>query len=681
MLTLNGIAHYPQIGTNLVSLRKLREKGYWWDQENNTDTIRHSNGQVLCDLKQYFDQYVLEYTPISESRASFAANHLRYNSWTSRKPSKATAMQWHRRLGHPGPRTLEHLMNSTLGVRIKGPLTVECDICALTKIKRQEHHEARKPSAIPRDRISINFHDFPKGISGYTSYAIITDRCTGFIWDYYFANRQEESLLIMLKHQVKLLDHRYNMRIRVIETDNELQKSNQIRVWLNQSGIQVEESAPRTQQQNGSAERSGGVVKEKARLLSLGSNLPAELWPEMVRTAVYLLNRSPKQRLKWKTPYERFFSTFRGSPDDAQPRITHLKNFGCKAFVMTKNAQLKAERLKSRLSPKAWIGFLVGYNSQNIFRIWNPITNCVYITRDVIFNKEEFFSSDDTYLSELIRETTLEEIKDRLEALSNSKIVDQVQAPVQGDDELETQDSSLEQPIEDLESGDAVQEEEEQSNEKEYTQLMFEPLPTPPESPAAAFLSHSIESGKERGRQFKSPLAFEQAFYAGTLAVPIGKNGNTVLTKASQRRCGRGKSNPKWEAHSGSTNLKPSKIKFHITNLPAPPKSHYKLEGHRFEKEFKIAKASHLESHQAMESWKELSSSDSSIRNTQILNCIWVYTYKLNNHGYLLKCKARLVVRGDQQQKASTEDTYTSTLAAKSFRTFLAIAARFDLEL
>jgi Reverse transcriptase (RNA-dependent DNA polymerase) len=60
---------------------------------------------------------------------------------------------------------------------------------------------------------------------------------------------------------------------------------------------------------------------------------------------------------------------------------------------------------------------------------------------------------------------------------------------------------------------------------------------------------------------------------------------------------------------------------------------------------------------------------------------MWVYVYKFDKHHRLLKCKARLVVRGDQQAKAGLGDTYAATLAARSFRTFMAIAARFDLEL
>lgn len=52
---------------------------------------------------------------------------------------------------------------------------------------------------------------------------------------------------------------------------------------------------------------------------------------------------------------------------------------------------------------------------------------------------------------------------------------------------------------------------------------------------------------------------------------------------------------------------------------------------------------------------------------------MWISTYQFD--------KARLVVRGDQQAKATMENTYASTLAGKSFRARMAIAARFDLEL
>ena len=59
---------------------------------------------------------------------------------------------------------------------------------------------------------------------------------------------------------------------------------------------------------------------------------------------------------------------------------------------------------------------------------------------------------------------------------------------------------------------------------------------------------------------------------------------------------------------------------------------------------------------------------------------MWVYTYKFNPDGKFKKCKARLVARGDQQ-KTTKQETYAATLAARSFRILMAIAARFGLEL
>jgi hypothetical protein len=41
--------------------------------------------------------------------------------------------------------------------------------------------------------------------------------------------------------------------------------------------------------------------------------------------------------------------------------------------------------------------------------------------------------------------------------------------------------------------------------------------------------------------------------------------------------------------------------------------------------------------------------------------------YKFDKQGYLIKAKARLVVRGDQQASYVGVDTYASTLVERSF--------------
>ena len=83
--------------------------------------------------------------------------------------------------------------------------------------------------------------------------------------------------------------------------------------------------------------------------------------------------------------------------------------------------------------------------------------------------------------------------------------------------------------------------------------------------------------------------------------------------------------------------------------------------------------------------WKTLSKMkiasiiERSQATTKPLPLIWVFRYKFDKHSFLLKFKARICVRGDLQP-LSEKDTYAATLAARSFRTLMALAARWDLE-
>ena len=63
--------------------------------------------------------------------------------------------------------------------------------------------------------------------------------------------------------------------------------------------------------------------------------------------------------------------------------------------------------------------------------------------------------------------------------------------------------------------------------------------------------------------------------------------------------------------------------------------------------------------------------------HSEILPLVWVFKYKLDNDGYLLKHKARLCVRGDLQK--TEQDTVVATLAIRVFRALMAITASFKL--
>ena len=63
-----------------------------------------------------------------------------------------------------------------------------------------------------------------------------------------------------------------------------------------------------------------------------------------------------------------------------------------------------------------------------------------------------------------------------------------------------------------------------------------------------------------------------------------------------------------------------------------------------------------------------------------ILPLRWVFTYKFDQDGYLLKLKARICVRGDLEL-ITAEDKRAVTLAARAARLIFALAAAFNLDL
>ena len=264
----------------------------WWDNSPGNDCVRKADNSVLCHLTDRYGQYVLEdlphtsSTPVSTA-AFFTTRRNKFNTYTQKRPNKAVANLWHLRLGHPGLQALEQLVHHTQGVRIKGPTTVQCDACGISKAKRQIQRKPREHNEGPGLRLAIDFHDFEERYNGFRYLLLVSDRWSGLTWDYYIKDRSFESIITALSHLLGSLQQNYQLRSTVVECDNELSKP-VFETYFTQRFIRLEPSAPYTQAQNGGAERSGGVIKDKIRSMRAGAKLPTELWPEISRAAVYL---------------------------------------------------------------------------------------------------------------------------------------------------------------------------------------------------------------------------------------------------------------------------------------------------------------------------------------------------------------------------------------------------------
>jgi Reverse transcriptase (RNA-dependent DNA polymerase) len=692
LLRLYDVAFCEDFACNLVSLRQLRKQGLWWDNRSGYNHLRRSDNSVVAVLEDHYDQFVLEFTPENLSKSAFYTRRNLYNSWTERRPAYGDAMKWHLRLGHPGPQALQHLVNCSTGARIRGPTTVECDACGQGKMKRRIRRAPRDLHEGPGYRLAIDFHDFNRGYGGFNSLMLVTDRWSGLYWDYYLSDRKAKTIISALKHLFGTLKRQCSILPKVAELDNELTSQKpDVQAYLeNAEFMRVEPSAPYTGAQNGGAERSGGVLKNEIRAMAIGANLPDELWPEVSRAAVYLHNRTPIYTYNWKSPYDRFHTNIAHRDgvvvESRKPQQAHLKVYGCKAFAMTTDALKKANRLK-RLNPKAWIGFLVEYDSSNIYRIWNPKLNKVFRTRDVIFNEDAIFDGDKTAQQQELDElqTTISRIEEPdadSEETSESNInqyTEHEPSPmfIQGFDDDDAGVYEAGDPNEDQLSDSAGLE-----ATKAFEKLAEFEYPTPTSTPPAALLAGAIrEADDSRSNSISTKFEpWKAAFNAGTLV---------HATKTSAQRISHQRIRTIQQEHRTVNKARILRIltqpnglqRLHRRDLPPEPKRHEDLADHLLGDIFKQAELDHLHSHVQMKSWAEVTKANSLEKGDQILDCMWVYVYKFNKHGRLSKCKARLVVRGDQQAKSMIGDTYAATLAARSFRVFIAIAARFDLDL
>ena len=249
---------------------------------------------------------------------------------------------------------------------------------------------------------------------------------------------------------------------------------------MNAKGLVFEPSAPNTQSQNGAAERSGGVIKDKSR--AMRGKLPTEMWREYVRAAIYLYNRTPRRFNAWKTPYESLLRH--------RPTLQHLKAYGCKAFAMTDKAQLKQER-KKRLESKAWIGYLVGYTSTNIYRVWVPLIGRVINTRDVVFNEDDFFNGDLQCLKDDAKDTDLALLSQKLQeiALADDTAVHEEEHATSGGETEAFDDEGI---IDFDDPPQALVDSQELSTQPSDPADKFQPFPTPPETPPTALFSAAL---------------------------------------------------------------------------------------------------------------------------------------------------------------------------------------------
>ena len=89
---------------------------------------------------------------------------------------------------------------------------------------------------------------------------------------------------------------------------------------------------------------------------------------------MYVLNRAPTHSLEGVTPYEAWHGR--------KPVVHHLRMFGCTVHV--KRVGPGITKLSDRSTPMGFIGYEEGSKA---YRVYNPASKKVQVTRDVVFEE------------------------------------------------------------------------------------------------------------------------------------------------------------------------------------------------------------------------------------------------------------------------------------------------------
>jgi Integrase core domain len=236
----------------------------------------------------------------------------------------------HRRFAHPSKDVLRHASGNTqnfpsnMSFPSNDPV---CQSCAEGKMTRSSFPPSPGHSKAPFDKIHMDLKEFSvQSYNKYKFFILFFDDCTSFGWIVLLRRKSEadpaiRQFIAMVKNQFNKVIHEF-----MIDAGGEF-KSEELRTFLKELGINILTSVLHMHQQNGRAERFIRTIVEKAQAVHLEACIPQNWWEFAVNYAVHIYNQTPLKRSSndYKTPFERLHCT--------KPDVAHLRVFGCGAYV------------------------------------------------------------------------------------------------------------------------------------------------------------------------------------------------------------------------------------------------------------------------------------------------------------------------------------------------------------
>lgn len=366
----------PRLTANIVSCGQLDEVDFEILIGGGVMRVRDEQRRLLAKIRRGPGRlYVLDLTI---ARPVCLATHAGEDAW-----------RWHARFGHTNFAALRKMGREGLvrGLPVLSQVEQLCDACLAGKHRRAPiPSQAQRRSANPLEL----FHGdlcgpiTPATPSGNRYFLLLVDDFSRFMWVALLGTKDAAPTAI--KRIQAAAERKSGRKLLALRTDRGGEfTSAHFDEYCAELGVGRQLTAPYTPQQNGVVERRNQTVVGMARTMIKAKALPGMFWGEAVNTAVYILNRTTTKGTGGKTPYELWKGT--------TPAVHHLRTFGCVAHV--KNIGPNVKKLDDRSKPMIFVGYEPGSKA---YRVYDPATRRIHISRDVIFDEEARWewSSDPT---------------------------------------------------------------------------------------------------------------------------------------------------------------------------------------------------------------------------------------------------------------------------------------------
>jgi hypothetical protein len=368
-LVMNKVLYLPNCAVNLFGAKKYFATGQMRQKITSKGTlITDDEGNELFYIDE--DCFIIE-----EPVYAFPAV-------TTAKPKETSIDLWHRRLGHLSKPNVQKTATLVKGVVLhtdQDGLTRDereerklrkCEPCELSNPRRTTRKSTTRIVNRAFDEVHVDVVLYRKaGIDGQQYATVFTDKATSVRWAY-FHKKKNGAYDALVQHQ-KHIRTQYGRVIKKWRLDGGKEYSPiHLGALAKKLGQIVETTTPYTPEQDGTSERSIGIICAKVRAVVEDLDIPKFLWPLIFEAIIDITNKSATSLFE-TTPYQRLMDEFYPDEDNV-PSLGHLRTLGCKTYV-----EIPLRVQGDKLSARAQIGILVGYEGHNIFRVYVPSTRKV----------------------------------------------------------------------------------------------------------------------------------------------------------------------------------------------------------------------------------------------------------------------------------------------------------------